>query len=141
MNAKKLYLVAGLLLMLGYGWLGYLSLAEANHAHGVSQYTPNVCLIKQITGFPCPSCGTSRSVLALTDGNFQHAIMTNPLGFIVFAIMLILPLWMLFDLATKRSSMHICYLKSEEALKQKMIAIPLICLALINWIWNINKGL
>ncbi|MFT6883466.1 MAG: hypothetical protein ACI83W_000858 [Marinoscillum sp.] len=141
MEAKKLYLVAGLLLVLGYGWLGFLTLRASNHAHGTSSSTTNVCLIKQTTGFPCPSCGTSRSVLALTDGNFQQAIMTNPFGLIVFTIMLILPFWMLFDLATKRTSMHTCYLKSEEVLRKKMIAIPLICMVLINWIWNINKGL
>ncbi|HEY8548852.1 MAG TPA: DUF2752 domain-containing protein [Vicinamibacterales bacterium] len=45
--------------------------------------SPNVrlplCTLKVLTGIPCPTCGMTRAVLALTRGDFLLALTMNPL--------------------------------------------------------------
>jgi hypothetical protein len=98
-------------------------------------------MIKNVTGYPCPSCGTTRAVQALYKGDWVSSLKLNPYGIIVSSALLILPFWIGFDLATKRKSFFKAYNKIESVLKQKKIAIPLIILVVINWIWNIYKEL
>lgn len=40
------------------------------------------CPFHALTGLPCPTCGTTRGVLALVDGRPLDAIAMNPLVFI-----------------------------------------------------------
>jgi hypothetical protein len=101
----------------------------------------SVCMIKNATGYPCPSCGTTRAVQALYKGDLTGSFLLNPFGIIVSFALLIFPFWIGFDLATKKQSFFIAYNKMESNLKQKKIAIPLIILVVINWIWNIYKEL
>ena len=39
-----------------------------------------VCTFKAIVGIPCPTCGITRTILALADLEFSTALRTNPLG-------------------------------------------------------------
>jgi hypothetical protein len=55
--------------------------------------------------------------------------------------MLILPFWVVFDIVSKRQTFYEAYNKMETVLKQKKVAIPLIILVVLNWIWNIYKEL
>lgn len=38
------------------------------------------CVFKGITGIPCPTCGTTRSMLYLSQGDFATALAMNPLA-------------------------------------------------------------
>jgi hypothetical protein len=98
-------------------------------------------MIKNVSGFPCPSCGTTRAVQLLFKGDYIASVLTNPFGIIVSGSMLFLPFWIVFDVLLKKHSFYTFYNKVESILKQKNIAIPLIILVVLNWIWNINKGL
>lgn len=40
----------------------------------------NVCVIRAITGLPCPGCGMTRALLALTDLNISEAFRQHPLS-------------------------------------------------------------
>ena len=101
--------------------------------------TYSVCIIKNISGFPCPSCGATRAVQLLFKGDFMGSILMNPFGIIISAILTLLPFWIVIDLILKKETFYTFYNKMECLLKQKKIAIPLIILVLLNWIWNINK--
>lgn len=105
-----------------------------------STYYP-VCLIKNLTGFPCPSCGTTRSVNAIFSGNLSEALAINPFGIIVSSAMVFLPFWIGYDTITKKDSFFTFYGKIEAGVRHKKTAFLLIILAVLNWIWNINKGL
>lgn len=133
---QKLYITLFIACMAGYGWL-YLNAGhppEALHAVGV-------CPVKYITTLPCPSCGSTRSVLQLLEGNFTTAFLLNPFGYLILLLMVMLPVWIVTDLVTRRQSLYLVYTRTETYLKQAQYAIPLIALVLVNWIWNITKGL
>jgi len=136
LNRNKLYSIMFIACVAGYIWLYY---SVSNN------YTENksfeVCIIKHTTNIPCPSCGSTRSVISLTKGNFIEALLINPLGYIVAIIMFLTPLWIVIDIATKKKTLFEFYKKTEINLKRPQYTIPFILLVIFNWIWNITKGL
>lgn len=71
----------------------------------------------------------------------MEAFRINPLGYVVAIILLIAPLWIIIDVLIKRKTLFNFYKKIEAYLKKPLYAIPLILFVLINWIWNVTKGL
>lgn len=54
------------------------------------------CLVQRLTERPCAGCGLTRSLTALARGRVAEAWQLNPLGFVVYALCLVLvagPLW------------------------------------------------
>ncbi len=51
---------------------------------------PVVCPVRLLTGFPCPGCGGTRSMGAISVGQFDQAWSLNPLA---FAVCIIAILW------------------------------------------------
>jgi hypothetical protein len=136
LDRKKLYLILFIACLAGYIWL-YFSITK----NITENNSAEVCLIKHVTNIPCPSCGSTRSVISLTKGDFIGALNINPIGYLVAIIMLIAPIWILVDTVRNAKTLFDFYQKIESYLKQPKIAIPLILLIIINWIWNITKGL
>ena len=97
-------------------------------------------MIKQVTGIPCPSCGTTRAVVALFHGNLFQSLRWNPFGVIVAVIMVVSPLWIGYDLLRGSDSLFRVYGATERALSNLWPAILLGGLVIANWIWNIVKG-
>ena len=137
MKKNKLYFLTLVACFLGFSWLFFLKLIS----NKISNIDFTVCLFKKITTIPCPSCGTTRAVDHLFHGEFISSILLNPFGLIVSGIMLVCPLWIAFDYFTKKQTFYDFYHKSEAVLRTKKVAIPLIILVLLNWIWNIYKQL
>ena len=137
MQKNKLYLFIFLACFVGYGWL-YFSL---QHQQQIQNNEFSVCLVKNITNIPCPSCGTTRAVMEISKGEISQSILLNPFGIIVALIMLVCPIWIAYDYLSKKDSFYQFYSKSEEILRRKKVYIPLLILVLLNWIWNINKNL
>jgi len=133
-NRNKLYTIIFIACTAGYIWL-YFNL-NSNKTQ-----TIEVCFIKHITDIPCPSCGSTRSVVLLVTGNFIDALLINPLGYVVAIIIFLAPIWIVIDLTTSRKTLFEFYRKIETYLKNPKYSIPLIMLVVINWIWNIKKGL
>lgn len=132
----KLYSTMFLACIGGYGWL-YFSKAHYLTGHK----SVEVCLIKYLTGIPCPSCGVTRAIILLTEGNIAEALKINPLGFIVAIIMLVAPIWIVLDVVAKSSTLFDFYRRVESYLKSPYYAVPLVLLVMSNWVWNIMKGL
>jgi hypothetical protein len=55
------------LVILGAGWL-----------QSVLSFAPD-CVFKGLTGIPCPTCGSTRSVVHLSHGDILSAFTMNPL--------------------------------------------------------------
>jgi len=134
---KRLYWVLGILSIAGYAWVGF-------HLLFPDAATPDltVCLVKNVTGLPCPSCGTTRSLLLLLSGDLQTALLTNPLGVVAAIALLITPFWITRDMLCRTDTLAIVFLWTEKRIKtKKIVYIPLVALALLNWGWNILKDL
>jgi hypothetical protein len=134
MTKNKLYTIVFIACFFGLAYLFYkINYSESSHL--------KFCIIKNATGYPCPSCGTTRAVQLFLQGNFGASLQMNPFGIIVAILMVISPIWILFDVITKKETFYFWYKKTEEIIRTKWIAITLIFLVLLNWIWNIYKGL
>jgi hypothetical protein len=131
MARNRLYLILALACLAGYSWLFF-----ALHHQG-NPFT--LCFIKAITGIPCPSCGTTRSIICLARGDVYGAVKMNPLGLVSAAIMLLVPLGLLYDLIFGKSLVLRAFNWAIETVRRKWTAIILIALVAANWIWNICK--
>ena len=135
MTRNKLHIVVLLLSLSGYLWIGSNYLSETCQSSGTS-----VCLIKHATGYACPSCGSTRSVIALLNGDLSSAIYQNPIGIILLIMLVTIPPWIFYDYKTRTSSFLYAYQSLEIWIKQKRVAVPLAIVVALNWIWNIYKG-
>jgi hypothetical protein len=97
------------------------------------------CLFHKTTSIPCPSCGTTRSIIALLRGKLCESLYINPLGIIVFSIALALPIWMLIDLITGKASLFEFYNRINRKFSFNIFTISIIVLLIANWVWNIFK--
>ncbi len=132
-----LYKLIIVVCLVGFAWLGLVLTGATINGNAVG----NVCYMKQLTGVPCPSCGGTRSVMAILEGRLLDGFLINPLGYVIFLCMIVLPGWLLRDLWKAQYTLLEFYKKAELAISRPLVAYPLVCLILINWIWNISKGL
>ncbi len=137
MKRIKLYRLILVACLLGYAWFGYV----LNQSDSAPASELNVCMIKNVLHIPCPACGSTRSVIALWNGHLIDSIFINPFGLIISLILLVAPLWIIFDFLRKKESFYHIYRKSEIVIRRKQYSIPLIALVIGNWIWNIYKHL
>ena len=136
MSRTRLYLLLATLTTLGYAYLAYSLYFSHSHV-GIT-----ICPIKNIAGIPCPSCGTTRAVIAIINGHFSEAALINPLGYLAVVATAVLPVWLSYDLLLQKETLRVSYNKAENYIKGSKIFIALAaCLMLTNWIWNIYKGL
>ncbi len=136
MGRNQLYILLTTLSVAGIAWLGY-SFAFTTFST-TNDFSP--CLFKSTTGLACPACGSTRSLMTLLQGNWQEAFFWNPLGFLLFAFLLTVPVWILRDLFFRSDSLFLVYNRTEKMIQKRAIAIPLIGLVIANWIWNIVKN-
>ena len=122
---------------MGYSWLLFLQLAPIKN----SGLDLTVCVFKRVTSFPCPSCGTTRAVSYLFNGEIVKSLFLNPFGIVVAGILVVSPGWIIWDTVAKKKSFYNFYIKTEKLIRKKEIAIPLIVLVILNWVWNIYKHL
>lgn len=136
LTRNRFYLFMSLACLVGYGWVVLVSQLKPEEV----ATTYDVCLIRHFAHIPCPSCGSTRSVIALIQGDLAGGLYWNPLGFVIFGILVVSPFWIVYDILLRKDTCYHFFLQSEKNLRRKIIAIPAIVLLLINWIWNIWKG-
>ena len=134
MTRNKLYSLLLIACLAGFIYLFY-------NIHTLQSQTFRVCIIKNVTGFPCPSCGTTRAVTLILEGKFIESLLLNPFGILVAVVMTIFPFWILIDIILKKESFFRMYKKAEATIRKPWLASILILLVLLNWIWNIYKHL
>ena len=105
---------------------GWLLGQQVMQSHNVGL---TVCTLKAVTGYPCPSCGTTRSASALIAGRWQEGLYT------------ITSLWLLYDALVWRNTLQQAYKRAGRILQKRYVWIPLAVLIALNWVWNIQKGL
>ena len=134
MPRTGLYTLITIACVAGLAWTAYLM----QHPHLVYDEQVTPCVIKHVTGVPCPSCGSSRAVISLVHGAVVGALYWNPIDLIIFSIMLISPLWIGYHVVTRRNTFLTSYQRGERILRMKWVAVSATTLVIINWIWNIS---
>jgi hypothetical protein len=134
MKRNKLYAFLLVACIAGFGWLVYNLNYGTEHVFGA-------CLFKDVTSVPCPSCGSTRAIVCLFHGEFANAAKINPLGIILFLIMCITPIWIAIDFFRNKNTLHEFYQRVENKLQKPVYMFPAIAIIVVNWIWNITKGL
>jgi hypothetical protein len=124
---KLKYLVFIIFLISGYFFLLFSGIFN-NHTF---------CLFKNITGIPCPACGTTRATLLLFHGEFINSILINPFGILTNLLILSSIVWMIRDII-KNNDTFLPFLKRDWDYRIKIL---LMLIVLTNWIWNIVKGI
>jgi len=71
-----------ILIVLVWSALGVVLVWFSAHFHQPAQ----LCLVKHITGLPCPTCGFTRGALSLLSGHPAQAWFYNPLLYSAFAL-------------------------------------------------------
>jgi len=137
LSRNRLYSLITLTCFAGYAWL-YID--QSGFTIGKNDDV-NLCAVRNIAGIPCPSCGSTRSVISIFQGHFLQALYFNPLGFVLAFVLIAAPLWIAYDFLKNKNSLFNFYYSTETFLKQKKVAIPALAILLLNWIWNIYKGI
>lgn len=133
MKRNRLYTILGIACAIGYSWL-FFALTKIG---GLEDY--RLCFIRNVFGIPCPTCGSTRSAIHFFSGDFLSALWINPIGIVLAIIMVLLPLWLAYDLLLKKDTLLKAYQKTEQTVRVKWIAALLILLVAANWIWNFYK--
>ena len=56
------------------------------------EVTGSICLIRGLTGVPCPSCGMSRAIISVINGDIITAFKFHPLFWLPFVALLLIVL-------------------------------------------------
>ena len=56
------------------------------------EITGSICLIRGLTGVPCPSCGMSRAIISVINGDIITAFKFHPLFWLPFVALLLIVL-------------------------------------------------
>jgi hypothetical protein len=72
-------------------------------------------------------------------GEWIEALYYNPLGILLAALMVTIPVWIAADLLLGTSSLLRVYRLTEQKLQSRPIAVTAILAIIANWIWNFVK--
>jgi len=137
LSRNKLYIFLFAACIAAYAWL----FIDFIFLQPYDQDSTSPCIIKNVTGVPCPSCGSTRAIVTLIEGDLIGSLYWNPIGLLLSLVLIITPFWIIYDVVFKKDSVLKFYRLAEGFIQRKYIAIPAILLILANWIWNIYKGL
>lgn len=136
MSYRKTYRITLFLILAGYIWIYF---NYTNRLADKGQFT--VCLFKNITGIPCPSCGITRSIISLMHLDLNNAFHWNPLGFLALVAMIVFPVWIMTDMFFRKNSLFAAYKRMERFFQQRWVAISSAFIILLIWLNNINNKL
>ena len=98
------------------------------------------CTFLQLTGYPCPFCGFTRSFQTMSHGDWAFAMYNSPIACLVYVGLLVVFVWnaagLLFGVKLSRNR----FLRLKAGRARWGIAIFSVLLAL-NWVYRLGMGL
>ncbi|MFA5072524.1 MAG: DUF2752 domain-containing protein [Nitrospirota bacterium] len=92
------------------------------------------CVFQDMSGIPCPTCGTSRALISFAQGDIIHAFVHNPMVLIVVSGVL---LWFLYSLITLIVSLpRICFEFSPN--EKRRIRAGAVVFFMLNWMYLVS---
>jgi hypothetical protein len=96
-NLRKLYGIAGALSMLAVPYLIMLT------SNGHIESEQSLCPFKMVSGFPCPGCGITKSIIFFYEGDLYKSLYYHILGPLVPLASLAAILVLSTELLTKKT--------------------------------------
>ena len=96
------------------------------------------CPFLAITGLPGPFCGFTRSIWAISAGNWAFATINSPLSWLLYAVVVILFAWNAGFLLLRNPHTFLLSLTRNQANRAAKVALALI---LLNWFYRLSLGL
>jgi hypothetical protein len=92
------------------------------------------CVFRQLTGIPCLTCGSTRSLIALSQFRLGASFLRNPLAMLVAVAAVLSSLLVGLGLLWRR---RLALTLSES--EKKSLRIVVFALVLLNWVFLILK--
>jgi hypothetical protein len=54
---------------------------------GTIAHIPSLCIFHNVTGYPCPACGFTRSFVCFAHGDLHDSLRYHPLGPLLFVVL------------------------------------------------------
>lgn len=100
----------------------YVWVADATGANPAS-----MCLFRRITGYPCPTCGSTHMILAAARGHLREAAGYNPLMFSLLVLAMVL---LVVRIVLRRRIVWI-----TSARSRRLFAATFLMAVLANWLY------
>lgn len=133
---KKFYCFMGSFFLIAISWISWNYFCLLYAKPGIE-----ICILKRTVGLACPSCGTTRSILHILHGDLISAFFFNPLGIVLFPGIVLMPFWVFYDYWYSKRTLWGIYQYLLQNFQNKKFILVVIVLILLNWFWNIQKGI
>jgi hypothetical protein len=111
-----------------------LALREVSVRTEGFQSGPVLCVFRNLTGLPCPFCGSTRSVGQILQGNFAEAFAFNPMGFLLSSFVVLMAIT---PTSINGASQQLA--RSWERLSGRSQVVSVILVISLLWILNIPR--
>ena len=107
---------------------------------GLALATPGIqlplCTFKILTGLPCPTCGLTRAVIALSRGDLGRALFMNPLAAVACLAGLAYLVYAAAVIAFRLPRLR----PRVTTLDARILRVTAVALLALNWTWLIATG-
>jgi len=97
---------------------------------------PYICSFKQVTGYPCFTCGMTRSWVHHIHLEVLHGFVQSPLGSLLFVLALAFTVWTAIRLAFRLGSLRFGWTDRDKV----VLWVGGVVLFLGNWLYTILTG-
>jgi hypothetical protein len=133
LRVNTFYIFSTLLVVAGWTWVWYASVYPSGGT---------VCIFKNLTGLPCPSCGSTTAAIEILHGNVAHGLAFNPIGLLLSLGLIISPAWLFTDLVLNKKTLYSRYYSFEKLVAKNRWILPCILLSVaLLWIWKLIQAL
>jgi hypothetical protein len=95
------------------------------------------CIFLRVTGVPCPFCGFTRSLWAISSGDWHFAAGNNPLSLGIYALMVVFFAWHSTALLLGFKMTSGLYQLCKSAYTWWLVG----SMFFLNWVYRIGSGL
>ena len=82
--------------------------------NGSLESEQSFCPFKMLTGFPCPGCGITKSIVYFYDGNLYKSLLHHLFGPFVVIISIFFLMKFMIELKTKKVYLNFSYTKRKK---------------------------
>jgi len=109
----------------------------------IEKYPLGFCVFRNLTGYPCPTCGFTRAFCSFINGNFSAGIHDCPFALLLFAATVLTFIYNALAVIFSLFGFRIIRGRWLQLPQKKIMIIFVVCMLLLaaNWIYRLLSGL